>query len=158
MSDQVTEFANLLGQKNKQSMPIQTAYAICKSVDWEKKTMTATGQTDELDYHDVKLGNGFEYKRPKNGALCLIGLVENQGANAFLIDASEVLEYYVKTNTSEVQIKENGIAIKRGNETLKSILNDFMDEVNKIIVINGTTINVAAVMAIKQRLNSVLIE
>src|SRR5690606_18512479 len=127
------------------------AYAICKSIDWEKKTMTATGQTDELDYHDVKLGNGFEYKRPKQGVLCLIGLVENQPANAFLIDASEVEEYYVKTGTSEVQVKEAGITIKRGGEDLKSVMNDMIDEINKIKVVYGNSIDVPAMIAIKNR-------
>lgn len=157
MSDEVAEFGRLIRKNQKQSMPVQTAYALCKSINWEAKTMTATGQTDDLDYYDVQLGNGFEYKRPKIGTLCLIGLLENQAANVFLIDASEVEEYYIKTGTSEVQVKETGIKIKRGNEDLKTVLNDMIDEINKIKVIYGNTINVPAMLEIKDRLNNILI-
>lgn len=157
MTDEIAEFGRLLSKRQKEGLPIQTAYAICISVDWNNKTMTATGQTDGLDYYNVRLGNGFEYKKPKVGTLCLIGLVENQAANAFLIDASEVEEYYVKTGTSEVQVKEAGITIKRGNEDLRSVMNDMIDEINKIKVIYGNTINVDAMNAVRERLNTILI-
>lgn len=157
MSDEALEFTRLMARKNKESFPIQTAYAICTSVNWEAKTMTTKGQTDELEYYDVKLGNGFEYKRPKTGTLCLIGLVQNQAANAFLIDANEVEEYYVKTGTSELQVKEAGIHVKRGDEDLKTVLNAMIVEINKIKVIYGNTINVEAMNEIKNRLNTILI-
>jgi len=155
---EVAEFGRLLGKRMKETVQVQTAYAICKSVDWEKKTMVATGQTDDLDYIDVKLGFGAEYKKPVVGALCLIGLVENQSANAFLIEASELEELVIIVGESQINIKDSGISLKRGEETFKTILNDFINEVNKIIVVNGTTINVGAVNAIRDRLNNVLIE
>jgi hypothetical protein len=156
MNDETSEFVRLLGKSRKEAAIVQTAYAICKSVDWTAKTMVATGQTDSLDYFDVKLGNGFEYKKPKVGSLCLIGVIENKPASTFLIDASEVEGYYVKANTSEVEVENEGITIKRGNQDLKSVLNDMIDEINKIKVIYGNSIDVVAMTVIKDRLNSIL--
>lgn len=153
----VTEFNQLLSQKIRELIPIQTAWATAKNIDWNKKTMTATGLTDDLDYHDVLLGLGGEYKKPKEGTKCLIGIVSNS-ANAFLITAEEVDEMIFTSGESQLTIKEEGFIVKQSNESLKTIFEDMIDEINKIIVINGTSINVAAMTAIKERLKTVLIE
>lgn len=155
--NEIAEFGKLLGKRIGETAKVQTAYAICKSVDWDQKTMTATGQTDDLDYFDVKLGFGAEYKKPKSGALCLIGLIENQAANAFLIEASELEELIMTTGDSEIQVKESGIHVKRGDEDLKSVLNDMITEINKIKVIYGNSINVAEMESVRDRLNNILI-
>ena len=153
----VTEFNQLLSQKIRELIPIQTAWATAKNIDWDKKTMTATGLTDDLDYHDVLLGLGGEYKKPKEETKCLIGIVSNS-ANAFLITAEEVDEMIFTSGESQLTIKEEGFIVKQSNESLKTIFEDMIDEINKIIVINGTSINVAAMTAIKERLKTVLIE
>lgn len=153
----VTQFNELLGQKIKELIPVQTVWAVVKEIDWESKTMTATGQIDDLDFFDVLLGLGEHYCKPKIGTQCLIGVISNS-ANSFLISANEVEESIFKSGDSELTIKEDGFVIKQSNESLKKIFNDMIDEINKIIVINGTSINVAAMTAIKQRLNTVLIE
>lgn len=153
----VTEFNQLLSQKIRELIPIQTAWATAKDIDWDKKMMTATGLTDDLDYHDVLLGIGGEFKKPKRGTKCLIGIVSNS-ANAFLITAEEVEETIIVSGESQLTIKEDGFIIRQSNESLKTIFEDMIDEINKIIVINGTSINVAAMTAIKERLKTVLIE
>lgn len=151
------EFNRLLGQRIRELIPIQTTWATVKSVKWDTKTMTATGLNDDLDYFDVLLGIGSQARKPKVGTKCLIGIIGNS-ANAFLIEADELEEIYFKVNQSELTIKPDGMIVKKGGENLKVVLNDMIDEINKIIVINGTTINVAAMLAIKQRLNTILIE
>lgn len=153
----VTEFNQLLSQKIRELIPIQTAWATAKDIDWDKKMMTATGLTDDLDYHDVLLGIGGEFKKPKRGTKCLIGIVSNS-ANAFLITAEAVDEIVYSSGDSQLTIKEDGFIVKQKNESLKAIFVDMIDEINKIIVINGTSINVAAMKAIKERLKTVLIE
>ncbi|SHH75220.1 hypothetical protein [Flavobacterium johnsoniae] len=153
----VTEFNQLIAQKINEQIPVQTVWATVKDVDWENKTMTATGLIDDLDYFDVLLGIGDHYCKPIVGTNCLIGSVDNS-ANTFLISASEVEETIFTSGDSELTIKEDGFIIKQSNESLKKVFNDMIDEINKIIVINGTSINVAAMTAIKQRLNTVLIE
>ncbi|GLB51701.1 hypothetical protein NBRC110019_07400 [Neptunitalea chrysea] len=149
-------FTELINQRIKELTPIQTAYATCVSVDWENKTMVAKGQTDDLEYYDIDLGRGAEYKKPKVNTLCLIGLIENNPANAFLLDAAELEELNFKTGTTELTVKESGVIIKSGNEDLKTVFNDMIDELNKIVVIYGNTINVVAMETIKQRLNTIL--
>lgn len=153
----VSEFNQLISQRIKELIPIQTAWATAKEVDWDKKTMTATGLTDDLDYHNVLLGLAGENKKPKLGTKCLIGIVSNS-ANAFLITAEELDEIIFTSGESQLTIKDGGFIVKHGEENLKSIFSDMIDEINKIIVVNGTSINVSAMIAIKERLNTVLIE
>ena len=154
--ESANEFNRLLGQRIRELIPIQTSWAIVKSVDWEKKTMTATGLIDDLDNFDVLLGIGAEFRKPKVGTKCLIGIIGNS-PNSFLIEADELEEIFYKTGESEFTINDQGFIIKHADESIKAVLNDMIDEVNKIIVINGTTINVAAMEVIKQRLNTILI-
>lgn len=153
----VSEFNQLISQRIRELIPVQTAWITVKEVDWDKKIMTATGLVDDLDYFNVLLGIGGDYKKPKVGSKCLIGIVSNS-ANAFLITADEVEEIIFTSGESQLTIKKDGFIVKHANENLKSIFSDMIDEINKIIVVNGTSINVAAMTQIKQRLNSVLIE
>ncbi|HCY81545.1 MAG TPA: hypothetical protein DHV22_08075 [Xanthomarina gelatinilytica] len=171
MSDEVAEFMTLTGKRGKQAIAIQTAYAICKDVDWEKKTMTAIGQSDDLEYYNVRLGNGSIVKKPKPGTLCLIGLIENQAANSFLVDAAEIEEIIITSGETEFTIKEDGFIVKQDGESLKTVLNDLIDKINelnqevqKIIVIQGTSPSVPDLTQlvldkteIKTRLNTILI-
>jgi hypothetical protein len=154
---ELAEFNRLISQRIRELIPVQTVWATAKSIDWDKKTMIATGLTDDLDYEDVLLGLGGEYKKPKQGAKCLIGIVGNS-ANSFLITADEIDEINFTSGDSSLTIKKDGFVVKQKNESLKTIFSDMIDEINKIIVINGTSINVAAMTAIKVRLKKVLIE
>lgn len=79
-------------------------------------------------------------------------------SKCFLVEADELEEFVFKSGKSEMTIKDEGFIIKYEGESLKKVFNDMIDEINKIIVINGTSINVPAMVAIKQRLNTILIE
>lgn len=153
----IGDFNNLMAEKMIRSQSVQTVFATVKAVDWDKKTMTATGVIDDLDYYDVLLGLGEIYTKPKVGSRVLIGLINNQGNNSFLIWSEETEEWAHKVGKAEIEMKNDGFVLEAQGESLKKVLNDFIDEVNKIIVVNGTTINVVAVTAIKQRLNKILI-
>lgn len=153
----VNELKNLILQAVKQNTPIQTSWAKVKSVDWDNKVMICTGIKDELDYEGVLLGLGGFYMKPKIGQKCLVGIVENQGQNAFLISAEATEELAWENDVSTYRITKDGFEIKKGDENLKDVLNDFIDEVNKIVVVTGTTINQAKVILIKERLNTILI-
>lgn len=154
---EINEFNNLLAKKLKNGQPVQTVFAVVEDVDWGKKTMTAKGVLDELEYYDVLLGLGEIYTKPKQGSRCLLGMINNQGNNSFLIWSEEAEEWAHKVGDAEMEMKNDGFVVQAQGESLKNVLNDFIDEVNKIIVVNGTTINVAAVTMIKQRLNKILI-
>lgn len=111
---EVKKFAELLSKQARELMPIQTVWAVAKSVDWDSKTMVATGQIDDLDYEEVLLGNGFEFKKPTIGTICLLGIIQNNAAMVFLIDAAEVEEYLItdkkgfKLNLKEGKLTLNG--------------------------------------------------
>lgn len=158
MSKVLDEFTRLLKEQGKSHVKPQLVWANVKSVDWSKKTMIATDLIDDLDYYDVLLGIGAIYQKPKVGTKCLLGVLGNKAAATFLVEAESVEETIYKSDKTIFKIKEDGFVLEQNNESLKSVLNDFMDEVNKIVVINGNTINVASVTAIKERLNSILIE
>lgn len=147
-----------LVQLLKKPRPIRTTiWARAKEVDWDTKTMTATSVTDELPYFEVPLGIGTLYRRPKVGSKVLLGILEGSQAAAVLLDAEDVEELVYTSGESVFTIKKEGYIIKQGNESLRDCLNDFIDECNKIIVVNGTSINVPAVEAIKERLNTILV-
>jgi len=156
MTKKLDEFVRLLKALQKAEVKPQMVWATVKEVDWKKKQMTAIGLIDNLEYYNVLLGLGHIAKKPKVDSNCLLGVIGNHDAFTFLVEAQEVEEMVVVSDTAEMTIKNDGFIIKKGNESLTNVLNDFIDEVNKIVVINGTTINVAAVTAIKNRLNTIL--
>ena len=155
--DAITEFTRLLKAQQKSAVNPQLIWATVKAVDWNSKTMTAESVVDGLEYFNVLLGLGSFYRKPKVGTKCLLGVLGNKAAATFLIEAEAFEESVFISDESEFTIKESGFILKQGNESLKTILNDFITEVNKIVVVQGRTIDVAAVTLIKKRLNTVLI-
>lgn len=157
MGKEIDEFTRLLKAQQKSVVNPQLVWATVKSVDYTKKTMTATSIVHELDYFNVLLGLGSFYRKPKVGTKCLLGILGDKTSATFLIEAEAFEEAnYISGNTA-FTIKETGFILKQCDESLKTILDDLIDELNKIVVIQGRTINVAAVTLIKQRLNTVLI-
>jgi len=157
MSKELDEFTRLLKQQQKNAVNPQLIWAIVNSVDWDTKTMTAESIVDGLEYYNVLLGLGSFYRKPKVGTKCLLGVLGNKASATFLVEAEAFEEANFKSDETEFTIKESGFIVKKGDESLKTILNDFIDEINKIVVIQGRTIDVAAVTLIKNRLNTVLI-
>jgi hypothetical protein len=167
----LTEFKNLLTDKMKSHVPMQTEWVKVSEVDWEEKTMTAIGENNGLEYFDVLLGLGAINVKPKVGTLALVGAIHN-GEACFMISCEEIEEIVFTSSESEFTIKENGFIVKQGDESLKTVLNDLIiqknklnDEVAKIVVSIGITPNVPVLTEIKEatnqikdRLNNILIE
>ena len=158
MSNKIADFVGLLGQHRNGGVPVQTVWAVAKSIDWETKTMVATGQIDNLDYHNVLLGNGHEYKKPKDGTICLLGIIQNNAAMTFLIDAQEIEEHLLIQDKTLFKMDLNGFLMQRENSDLKKILQDLIKEVNllnqelqKVVVSVGVTPNVPVLQQIHQR-------
>jgi uncharacterized protein YdcH (DUF465 family) len=170
--DNITELGKVLNERTKELIDVQTHWCNVKSVDWEKKTMIATGLVDDLDFFDVNLGVGSVYKKPKVKTKCLIGIINNNIADAFLIECDEVEEIVFKSGQSEFIIKEEGFIVKQAGESLKEVFNDLFEqknklnkEVQKIVVSIGVSPNVPVLVQIanetnqiKDRLNNILIE
>lgn len=156
--DNLLELNAELNNMAKRHVKVQTCWATAKAIDWGKKTMTATAEIDGLDYFDVQLGVGSFYRKPKTGTMCLIGIIENQEAATFLIDCEELDEVVYTIADAELTINLSGYIIKKGNDSLKTVINDFQtevgklcDELNKVVVAIGTGPNVAAITAIKNK-------
>ena len=73
-----------------------------------------------------------------------------------MINARAIKEFQVKSGNAIIKLNPSGLTVSNQNENLKQIMNDMIDELNKIIVVQGTSINVPAMEVIKQRLNTVL--
>lgn len=168
--DNITKLGAVLNDRTKKLIEVQTHWAIVESVDWNEKTMTAKGLVDDLPFYDVNLGVGSVFKKPKVGTKCLVGIINNNIADAFMIDCDQVEEIVFSSDKTEFVIKKTGFILKQNTESLATILNDLVaqinklnDEVAKIVVTSGVTPNVPALVAIKtetiqikNRLNKVL--
>ena len=156
MSKEADELRRLLDQRMKGNVKAQIVRAVVTEVDWDNKTMTAKGLVDDLEYYDVLLGTGSFYRRPEIGTNCILAVLDGKEAATLLIDAGSFQEAVYSSADTSLTIKEEGFIIARAGEDLSTILSDMIDELNKIVVVYGNTINVAAMNAIKTRINNVL--
>lgn len=95
---------------------------------------------------------------PKVGSSVLVGIINNLPGEAVLISCSEIERVLIKMNSLEFEVSATTgkVTIKKGNDSLGACAGDLINEVCKIVVILGTTPNVAALQAIKTRLQQFL--
>jgi hypothetical protein len=82
--------------------------------------------------------------------------VEGDEATAFLMFADEVDELYLKSGQTQITLSPDGCVIERGSENLLNALTDLVAELQKVVVVVGTSPNVPALEAIKTRLTKIL--
>ena len=149
--------------KIKSFVSVQTIWVEADEIDWEEKTMTAIGVSDDLPYYDILLGLDSILIRPKKGATCLIGLIDNNPTTPFLIWANETEEYSIKVENTELKM-DNGFLLKKSNETLAVLMSDLLQEIQqmKFLTTSGgpTTrlINKERFKAIENRFKNLLKE
>lgn len=80
----------------------QLRWVTAGKIDDKTKTMEATGVMDGLKYFDVQLGAGAMILYPTEGTTCLVGMVEGQDTNAFLLSATEVTKIEMMASTEIV--------------------------------------------------------
>lgn len=117
--------------KIKSFVSVQTIWVEADEIDWEEKTMTAISVSDDLPYYDILLGLDSILIRPKKGATCLIGLIDNNPTTPFLIWANETEEYSIKVENTELKM-DNGFLLKKENETLAKLMTDLLQEIQKM--------------------------
>lgn len=93
-------------------------------------------------------------KPKENTEVAFVTLPTNK--DAYIISTSEVENIIGAIGTTKFELDNTGYKIESNGENLKLVMNDFIAEVNKIVVVQGNTINVAAVSAIQKRLNKIL--
>lgn len=87
---EANEFVSLFKRHLNGKMRATIRWAICKSVDWDAKTMDCVGVSDDLEYYDVALGFGSTDTKPALESDCLIAILEGNESVAFLLYANEV--------------------------------------------------------------------
>lgn len=102
--EKLTRNLKSISPKQKQ----QTLWVKCKSVDWDNKTMNVEGIEDELEIFDVLLGLEYYFLKPVINTICLIGIIENEETQCFLISANSVELIEISDKTGFKIILNNG--------------------------------------------------
>lgn len=120
----------LLKNSGKRHQIVQVVWATAKSVDWDTRTMVATGVIDELDYLDVRLGLGAENRKPKIGSKCLLGIIQNIEAKTYLIHAEEL--ELIESTSEKQTITSEEIIINEGNNGGIIVIAKLQAEIEKL--------------------------
>lgn len=131
------------------------------AVSETKKTVDVK-DVEGFEFKDVRLAAAEDDKKsviiiPKLNSSVLVCMIGDDLNTLFVTKTNEVEKVDGVIENVKFTIDPSGYKLTRNDENLKDILNDMIDELNKIKVIQGRTIDVAAMTAIKQRLNQVLI-
>ena len=95
--------------------------------------------------------------KPKEGSFVIGQFIEQSETNAFLTSVSEIEFLKIKHGkNTHFEITENGVIIENGTNNLSDLIGKFIDEVAKIIVIQGTTPNVPKLTEIKTNIQKIL--
>ncbi len=145
----------------KEQIPVQVMSGKVVSVD-EAQAVCDVEIDRDLTLYDVRIravADGQDKGLiivPAVGSYVLVGLINNDFRSAFVVLYSEVEKVIASIDQSGFEMTAEGFKVERNGENLARILSDMIDELNKIVVVQGNTINVAAMTVIKQRLNNVL--
>ena len=148
--NEIDEFDILLSEKIKKAIPQVLQWATVTSVDWQEKTCEATDLDTKLPFLNIALGIGGIYIKPKVGSLILVGMVENNESQPFLLNAQEVEIYELRADNFTIH-----------NETVdfKTLLNDLLVELRNASIQtpsgpgNFAPQNVAKFEEINQKIN-----
>lgn len=145
----------------KQNIPLTLDVGVVKKVSGD--TCHVESLTTEKDFFKCRLNavekNENEYLRfsPKVNSTVVFGIFKDT-EKAIVISTSEVDQLEYKTKKTHFKIDDNGYLINREAESLKTVLNDYFDEIEKIVILYGNNINKPKVAAIRTRLNKILVE
>ena len=117
--NEVDKLAENISRKVTGAKQSQLRFAICEEVDWENKTMTAVGVSDDVPYYGVQLGFGYCDIQPAIGTICLIGILEGKEAYTFLINAEKVDLVEINAKKIVANCGENSGLVKIAELTRK---------------------------------------
>jgi hypothetical protein len=98
------------------------------------------GEATLLDvlFHTVEDAiESYMVVKPKDGSQVIVGIIENQEAEAIIIQTSEIDQVSIKIGNKEFTINEEGHLIAAGNDTLLKGLIKLIDAVKATVVIQG---------------------
>lgn len=135
--NEITEFGKLLNQRTKKLIDVQTYWVKVKDINWNEKTMTAIGVVDDLEFYEVSLGIGSIHRKPTIDSRCLIGIINNNANDTFLIECAECEEIEISDKTAFKWLLKNGELTMNGNQfgglVKATELKTELDKVNLIL-------------------------
>jgi len=145
---QSNEFVRLLDERIDAKINPSLRWGTVHAVNWKAKLATVNiTADDELPLYGVQLGLGATTLRPKKGSACLVLLPEKGNTGGYLLAAQEL---------EGVQLFAQGEELRTViEELINTVIDPFMSECAKIIVLQGTTINKAEVLKLQQKLTAI---
>ncbi len=143
----------------------------------KRESATCTVSDGDIEYSDVQLSaivdndNQKLIVYPALKSTVLVSPISEDIHRLYVDKYSQVESVELNIENTEFVINKDGYSLNREGENLNAVIEDFFtefgklcDEINKVVVSVGTTVNVAAVeeiknnvkTSIKQRLNKVL--
>ncbi len=93
---------------------------------------------------------------PAEGSVVLVAIIENMKTEAVVIRCSEVQRIKAKIGDTELELDGDGFRFDRNDENLQTVISELISEIQKIVVVVGTTPNVPVLESIKERLKQIL--
>ncbi len=125
---ELDKFAEIFHRRLEGAKQAQLRFAVCESVNWEEKTMTALGVSDDVPYEGVQLGFGYVDVKPAKNSVCLIGILEGKEALTFLINAENI--ELVEVKTKDIITINGG---KNGGLTITPKLVQELNKTNQVL-------------------------
>lgn len=152
-------FQNFL-DKTMSSRAVRTiGVGIATQITDASCTVERDGQPSLYDvrFHATETKPGSRHVMiPAEGSSVLYGIIDNQQVEACILMCSEVDKVVMNVGSAKYELDRTGHLIQVDNDKLSKVLSDLIDEVSKIIVINGRSPNVAALSLIKTKINKIL--
>lgn len=133
-----------------------------KVTEVDRESMSCTLEVDGIEKFDVRLQAVIDRQKnmfllvPIVGSSVLVLMINGDPKNLAVVSTSEVEEVCAIIGESQFAITTEGILIAKGDENLATILTDLVAEVQKIIVVQGTSPNKVALSKISERFKQVL--
>lgn len=168
MSDAKEDLKNALDEFINRRTTVTVMPATVTSVDENGRTCEVEDM-DGNEIFEVRLRAAIDGSNqgfvviPTVGSTVLIGNIGNSPNAWFVVEVSEVTKVIMQVSNTRYQLDASGILLQRNEQTLKTILNALIDEIKLLTVpvttapgTSGTPVNVAALEAIKIKVDEVL--
>ncbi|MGY0034454.1 hypothetical protein [Pedobacter sp. NJ-S-72] len=122
-------------------------------------TVLRDGQPNLLDvrFHATDDAPGSRVVEiPADQSSVIYAIIDNQDTEAILLKCSEIAKVLIIVGDMEYHLDKYGCMIKSGNDSLGKVLSNVIDEISKIIVINGRSPNLAVLNELKIKVNKIL--
>jgi hypothetical protein len=141
-SKELQEALKMLGSRGVSTFP-------AKVVSVNKNEGTCIVDNGNLEFTDVALSATVEdnakrfFLFPKVGSFVLVSPIEENLLRLYVEFFSEIEDFNMQIDGTQMQIDKNGFLLKKENETLKKLMVDLLQEIQKMkfTTNTGSTIN-----------------